>query len=142
MWGKIFVIFVVEGLTTNILPTNEATLPVVQTLTTKILPTKCLKIAEPQIFCPPKITRYTVFKQTTNTRGAHAPRVIIVNNYNHNYLYMYNVHVLYRCICTCTMYTCTMYTCTGEHVHICSYCMQVIITVLNDKYSKYVHACT
>ncbi len=26
-WGKIFVVFVVEGLTTNILPTNEATLP-------------------------------------------------------------------------------------------------------------------
>ncbi len=25
--GKIFVVFVVEGLTTNILPTNEATLP-------------------------------------------------------------------------------------------------------------------
>ncbi len=35
-------------------------LPVVQTLTTKILPTKCLKIAEPRIFCSPKIPRYTV----------------------------------------------------------------------------------
>ena len=32
----------------------------VQALTTKILPTKCLNIAEPQIFCPLKITRYTV----------------------------------------------------------------------------------
>ena len=29
-----------------------------QAPTTKILPTKCLNIAEPQIFCPPKITRY------------------------------------------------------------------------------------
>ncbi len=26
-WGKIFMVFVVGGLTTNILPTNEATLP-------------------------------------------------------------------------------------------------------------------
>ncbi len=26
-WGKIFVVFVVGSLTTNILPTNEATLP-------------------------------------------------------------------------------------------------------------------
>ena len=60
-------VFVVGGLTTNILPTNEATLPIpspavlpVQAPTTKILPTKCLNIAEPRIFCPPKITRYTV----------------------------------------------------------------------------------
>ncbi len=56
-------VFVVGGLTTNILPTNEATLPTlpaVQAPTTKILPTKCLNIAEPRIFCPPKITRYTV----------------------------------------------------------------------------------
>ncbi len=37
-------------------------LPAVQapTTTTKILPTKCLNIAEPQIFCPPKTTRYTL----------------------------------------------------------------------------------
>ncbi len=35
------------------LPTNQAA-------TTKILPTKCINIAEPRIFCPPKITRYTV----------------------------------------------------------------------------------
>ncbi len=35
-------------------------LPAVQAPTTKILPTKRLNIAEPQIFCPPKITRYTV----------------------------------------------------------------------------------
>ncbi len=35
-------------------------LPAVQAATTKILPTKCLNIAEPRIFCPPKITRYTV----------------------------------------------------------------------------------
>ncbi len=58
-------VFVVGGLTTNILPTNEATLliplPAVQAATTKILPTKCLNIAEPRIFCPPKITRYMVF---------------------------------------------------------------------------------
>ncbi len=53
-------VFVVGGLTTNILPTNEATLPAAQAATTKILPTKCLNIAEPRIFCPPKITRYTV----------------------------------------------------------------------------------
>ncbi len=43
-------VFVVKGLTTNILPTNEATLliplPAVQAATTKILPTKCLNIAE------------------------------------------------------------------------------------------------
>ncbi len=32
----------------------------VQAATTKILPTKCLNIAEPRIFCPLKITRYTV----------------------------------------------------------------------------------
>ena len=55
---KIFVVFVVEGLTTNILPTNEATLPTftctVQAPTTKILPTKCLNIADPRIFCPQK----------------------------------------------------------------------------------------
>ncbi len=53
----------VGGLTTNILPTNEATLlplPAVQAATMKILPTKCLNIAEPRIFCPLKITRYTV----------------------------------------------------------------------------------
>ncbi len=31
-----------------------------QAATTKILPTKCLNIAQPRIFCPPKITRYTV----------------------------------------------------------------------------------
>ncbi len=35
-------------------------LPAVPAATTKILPTKCLIIAESQIFCPPKITRYTV----------------------------------------------------------------------------------
>ncbi len=35
--GKILVVFVVGGLTTNILPTNEATLPTVQAATTKIL---------------------------------------------------------------------------------------------------------
>ncbi len=35
-------------------------LPAVQAATTKILSTKCLNIAEPRIFCPPKIpvTRY------------------------------------------------------------------------------------
>ena len=61
--------FSFEGLTTNILPTNEATLqpclplPAVQAPTTKIFPTKCLNIAEPRIFCPPKITRYTVYQQ-------------------------------------------------------------------------------
>ncbi len=59
MWGKIFVVFVVGSLTTHIVPTNEATLPTVQAATTKILPTKCLNIAEPRIFCLPKITRYT-----------------------------------------------------------------------------------
>ncbi len=36
-------------------------LPAVQAATTKILPTKCLNIAEPRIFYPPKITRYTVY---------------------------------------------------------------------------------
>ena len=35
-------------------------LPTIQAATTKILPTKCLNIAEPQIFCPPKFTRYTI----------------------------------------------------------------------------------
>ncbi len=35
-------------------------LPTIQAATTKILPTKCLNIAKPRIFCPPKITRYTV----------------------------------------------------------------------------------
>ncbi len=37
-------------------------LPTIQAATTKILPTKCLNIAKPRIFCPPKITRYTVYK--------------------------------------------------------------------------------
>ena len=55
----------VEGLTTNILPTPRMKrpclpLPAVQAPTAKILPMKCLNIAEPRIFCPPKITRYTV----------------------------------------------------------------------------------
>ncbi len=36
-------------------------LPAVQAAITKILPTKCLNIAEPRIFCPQKITRYTVY---------------------------------------------------------------------------------
>ena len=31
-------------------------LPTIQAATTKILSTKCLNIAEPRIFCPPKIT--------------------------------------------------------------------------------------
>ncbi len=35
-------------------------LPTIQAATTKILSMKCLNIAEPRIFCPPKITRYTV----------------------------------------------------------------------------------
>ena len=30
-----------------------------QAATTKILPTKCLNIAEPRVFCPPKITHYS-----------------------------------------------------------------------------------
>ncbi len=42
-------------------------LPAVQVATTKILPTKCLNIAEPRIFCPPKITRYTVVTRTLAT---------------------------------------------------------------------------
>ncbi len=41
-------------------------LPAVQAPTTKILPTKCLNIAEPRIFCPPKITRYTVSHHVNN----------------------------------------------------------------------------
>ncbi len=58
-------------MTTNILPTNEATLHAylylqVQAPTTKILPTKCLNIVEPRIFCPPKITRYTVLCMDTS----------------------------------------------------------------------------
>ncbi len=36
-------------------------LPTIQAAITKILSTKCLNIAEPRIFCPPKITRYTVY---------------------------------------------------------------------------------
>ncbi len=48
-----------EGLTTNILPTNEATLQWKvgnwQAPTMKILPTKCLNIAEPRRFFPPKL---------------------------------------------------------------------------------------
>ena len=37
-------------------------LPAVQAASTKILPKKCLNnyIAEPRIFCPPKITRYII----------------------------------------------------------------------------------
>ena len=60
-WGKIFVVFVVEGLTTNIYPRmKRPCLPLfaVQAATKKILPTKRLNIAKPQIFCPPKMTRY------------------------------------------------------------------------------------
>ncbi len=41
-------------------------LPTIQAATTKILPTKCLNIAEPRIFCPPKITRYTVVCETSS----------------------------------------------------------------------------
>ncbi len=62
-------VFVVGGLTTNILPTNEETLPTFTCSAscnpTKILPTKCLNIAEPRIFCPLKITRYAVYQSTT-----------------------------------------------------------------------------
>ncbi len=57
-------VFVVGGLTTNILPMNEATLPTFTCSASSnhesILSTKCLNIAEPRIFCSPKITRYTV----------------------------------------------------------------------------------
>ncbi len=37
-------------------------LPAVQAPTTKILPTKCINIAEPRIFCPPKIAHYKVYQ--------------------------------------------------------------------------------
>ncbi len=40
-------------------------LPTIQAATTKILSTKCLNIAEPRIFCPPKITRYTVISSAS-----------------------------------------------------------------------------
>ena len=39
----------------------------VQAPTTKILPTKCLNIAEPRIFCPPKITRWHLFPNNVIT---------------------------------------------------------------------------
>ncbi len=53
--------FLIEGLTTNIVRMKRPCLPLlaVQAATMKVLPTKCLKMAEPRIFCPPKITRYT-----------------------------------------------------------------------------------
>ncbi len=61
-------VFVVEGLTTNILPTNEATLLTFtcsassnhQNITHEM--SQYNYIAKPRIFCPPKITRYTVVK--------------------------------------------------------------------------------
>ncbi len=52
-------------------------LPAVQAPTTKILPTKCLNIAEPRIFCPPKITRYMVplrFLPLLNFYSGHTDR--------------------------------------------------------------------
>ena len=61
--GKIFMVFVVEGLTTNILPTNEATLLTFTcsaSSNNENITHESLNIAEPRIFCPPKITRYTV----------------------------------------------------------------------------------
>ena len=46
-------------------------LPAVQAPTTKILPTKCLNTAEPQIFCPPKITRYAVYNYCFTEHTIH-----------------------------------------------------------------------
>ena len=49
-------VFMVGALNEYLL-TNEATLPTFTcSAITKILSTKCLDIAEPRIFCPPKIT--------------------------------------------------------------------------------------
>ncbi len=61
-------------------------LPAVQAATTKILPTICLNIAEPQIFCPPKITRYTVYSTmgggkldyTVNMRRSETEHPVII----------------------------------------------------------------
>ena len=49
-------------------------LPALQAPTTNILPTKCLNVAEPRIFCPPKITRYTVLVALCYVALASPPR--------------------------------------------------------------------
>ncbi len=52
------------GLTTNILPTNEATLPTFTCSASsnhENITHEMFNIAEPRIFCPPKITCYTVY---------------------------------------------------------------------------------
>ncbi len=69
-WGKIFVVFVVEHWTTNILPTNEATLPTFTSRASnnheyKLIYKPRTIIAKPRIFWPLKITRYTVCVITT-----------------------------------------------------------------------------
>ncbi len=55
-------VFVVESLTTNILSTNEATLPTFTCSASSNHENIIheINIAQPQICCPPKITHYTV----------------------------------------------------------------------------------
>ncbi len=63
-------IFVVGGLTTSILPTNEATLPTFTCSASsnhENITHESLNIAEPRIFCPTKITRYTVLEASVHT---------------------------------------------------------------------------
>ena len=64
--GQNIVVFVVEGLITNILPTNEATLPTFTCSASSnhenIIHEMTINADQPQIFCPPKITRYTVYR--------------------------------------------------------------------------------
>ncbi len=55
---------------------------------TKILPTKCLNIAEPRIFCPPKITRYTVSLSTQ----AYNTKCLL-----ENILYWYSAITMNKC---------------------------------------------
>ncbi len=64
-------------------------LPAVQAATTKILPTKCLNIADPRIFCPPKITRYTVYSLTVLGVTVIKPKGIQMSGGQHNQLISY-----------------------------------------------------
>ena len=73
-------------------------LPTIQAATTKILSTKCLNIAEPRIFCPPKITRYTVaIPVYTLTMHDTVSFLSLLDYYKFITTALYNYHRFFLC---------------------------------------------
>ncbi len=83
---------------------------------TKILSPKCLNIAEPRIFCPPKITRYTVYNSPWDLHLVENGGSVFLSTVHHFhwhlfqatklYIYaatIYNNQFLEAAICTCKM---------------------------------------